>query len=410
MYRFHPSIKWSDGYPNRQEIVSQITNLWERYGLEKRTSFNTKVKTVSKTSNGCWIINDGLNGLFDGVIPAVGTCGKPKMPHIEGQEEFKGELYHSSKLEGKTAEGKKVLIIGGGASAVEGLEFVLHTKAKEVSVLARSDKWIIPRNALVDMVLAFNVLGQETMFSWIPESILRIFFYRDLKDLVPSSKGLFTGTPMVNSDVFDQIRKGDAAWLRGDIIRITEKGILFNHRSKDVPSGGPGREEELSADMIIMATGYHRPSLSFLPEEVFQEPYQPPAWYLQVFPPQYPSICASNCTYNNAIGTVGSWHIGIYTRLLLLFLVDPLARPQENLMKKWIDMTRFLKSRSPQGAFDFFTYSELVYWFIFIVAINPFRWKWALFVFFGVGRGLPMGIVQKEDRLREKFGYLTEKI
>lgn len=103
-------------------------------------------------------------------------------------------------------------------------------------------------------------------------------------------------------------------------------------------------------------------------------------------------------------GTVGSWHIGIYTRLLLVFLVDPLARPQEYWMKKWIDMTRFLKSRSPEGAFDFFTYSELIYWFVFCVAINPFRWKWALFVFFGIGGGLPIRVVQQEDWARNGLG------
>ena len=97
-------------------------------------------------------------------------------------------------------------------------------------------------------------------------------------------------------------------------------------------------------------------------------------------------------------------HIGIYTRLLLVFLVDPLARPQEYWMKKWIDMTRFLKSRSPIGAFDFFTYSELIYWFVFCVAINPFRWKWALFVFFGIGSTLPLSVVKEEDRLRNGLG------
>ena len=97
-------------------------------------------------------------------------------------------------------------------------------------------------------------------------------------------------------------------------------------------------------------------------------------------------------------------HIGIYTRLLLVFLVDPLARPQEYWMKKWIDMTRFLKKRSPVGAFDFFTYSELIYWFVFCIAINPFRWKWALFVFFGIGSALPLSVVKEEDRLRNRLG------
>lgn len=328
MYRFHPSVKWSAGYPDRQQIVFQITQLWKRYGLKERTKFNTRVTSVTQDRQGLWIVNDASNGRFDGVMAAVGSCGDPKMPHIPNQEGFKGEIYHSSRLDGKTAQGKKVLIIGGGASAVEALEFVIHTGAKSTSVLARSDKWIIPRNAFVDFLLAFNIFGQETIFSWIPESLLRIFFYRDLADLAPSSSGLFTETPMVNSDIFHQIREGKAEWLRGDIIGFTENGICFNHRAKGVPKGGPGRESVVEGDMVIMATGFQRPSLAFLPDEVFKEPYQPPNWYLQVvspslchgmrsscssfqqFPPEHMSICANNCTYVNAIGTVGNYHIG----------------------------------------------------------------------------------------------------
>lgn len=367
MYRFHPSVKWSAGYPDRQQIVSQITQLWKRYGLQEHTKFNTRVTSVTEDNQGRWIINDPSNGRFDGVMAAVGSCGDPKMPHMPGQEKFKGEVYHSSKLDGKTAQGKKVLIVGGGASAVEALEFVVHTGAKSTSVLARSDKWIIPRNAFVDTLLAFNIFGQETVFSWIPETLLRIFFYRDLKDLAPQSEGLFTETPMVNSDIFHQIRAGKAEWLRGDIIGFEETGIRFNHRAKGVPKGGPGREDVVEGDMVIMATGYQRPSLSFLPNEVFKEPHQPPNWYLQVyvlsrntlglvsgfdehlimtqilffkrrmltsgimisFPPEHMSICASksrerrlksnlvtntsadNCTYLNAIGTVGMYYFAL---------------------------------------------------------------------------------------------------
>lgn len=281
MYRFHPSVRWSAGYPDRQQIVSQITQLWKRYGLQERTKFNTLVTSVTKDKQGLWIVNDSSNGRFDGVMAAVGSCGDPKIPHMPGQENFKGEVYHSSRLDGKTAQGKKVLVIGGGASAVEALEFVIHTGAKSTSVLARSDKWIIPRNAFVDTLFAFNIFGQETIFSWIPESLLRIFFYRDLDDLAPQSQGLFTETPMVNSDIFHQIRAGKAEWLRGDIIGFTENGIRFNHRSKGVPKGGPGRESVVEGDMVIMATGFARPSLAFLPSEVFKAPYAPPDWYLQ---------------------------------------------------------------------------------------------------------------------------------
>jgi len=297
-----------------------------------------------------------------------------------------------------------MVIIGGGASAVEALEFASHEEAKKTVILARSDKWIIPRNPVVNMLLSFNIFGGETIFSWIPELLLKKFFYRDLQDLAPSEKGLFTGTPMVNSDVMDKIRSGQAEWLRGDILGFTETGIKFNHRGKGVPANGPGREKVIEADIVVMATGFDRPSLNFLPEDSFGEPYNPPNWYLQTFPPSHVSVSAINCTYINAIGSVGNWHIGIYTRILLMFLSDPLTRPRSFWMERWIDMTRVLKKFAPTGAFDFFTYLELIWWFTFCIAINPFRWKWALFVFCGIGRGLPKRIVEAEDKVRNGLG------
>jgi len=323
MYRFQPSVQWKGGYPNRREIVGEIERVWKRYRLDEKTKFETKAEKVYKDDQGRWIIDDPSNGRFDGVIAAIGTCGDPKSPHVPRQENFKAPIFHSSQLDGKDAKGKKVLVIGGGASAIEALEFCTHSDAAQVYVLARSEKWIIPRNPIIDILLSLNIFGSETIFSFIPENLLRLFFYRDLSDLAPprqSGKGLFTETPTVNNDILQQVRSGRAKWLRGDIKHFTETGILFNHRSQGVPKGGPGREELIEGDMCIMATGYERPSLSFLPPDCFEENYEPPSWYLQVFPPKHPTICANNCTYVNAIGTVGNYHIGIYTRFLLMFL------------------------------------------------------------------------------------------
>ncbi|KAF2639934.1 FAD/NAD(P)-binding domain-containing protein [Massarina eburnea CBS 473.64] len=417
MYRFHPSVKWEKGYPNRKEIVDAVKSLWHRYALESKTHFNTPVNKVFKDeSSGRWIVNDASNGQFEGVIAAVGTCGDLKMPKLPGQENFDPDsIHHSSQLDGKSAKGKKVAIIGGGASAVEALEFVTQQDAEHVYVLSRSEKWIIPRNPIIDALLAFNIFGSETIFSWIPENLLRLFFYRDLEDLSPPKggrgKGLFTETPMVNDDVLDLVREGKASWLRGDIIGYDEAGtgIRFNERRQGSDKNAPGTPVLIEADMVIMATGYERPSLKFLPEDVFEPPYEPPNWYLQVFPPGYGDICCNNCTYVGGIGSVGNYHIGIYTRFLLMYLVDPLARPRTWWMKRWVDMTRIIKKvigravpGSP-GPFEFFTYSELLYWFAFTIAINPFRWKWAAFVLCGIGKDLPLSVVEGEDGLRNGF-------
>ena len=286
-------------------LRARITRLWKHYELDERTRFNTSVEKIYRDNTGRWVVNDVGNGHFDGVIAAVGTCGEPKMPALLGQEKFRGVIVHSSRLTADKidARGKRILVVGGGASAVEAVEFAVKAGAASTSILSRSDKWIIPRNAIVDVLLAFNIFGQETFLSWIPETLLRRFFYRDLSDLAPtSSKGLFTDTPMVNSEIFHQIRSGKASWLRGDILELKEDSIYFNQRDQGVPKDGPGREMLVKGDIIIMATGFRRSSLSFLPDKCFEASYAPPNYYLQVFPPQDPSILCTNSTYLNAIG------------------------------------------------------------------------------------------------------------
>lgn len=78
MYRFHPSVKWERGYPDRQQILSQVRQLWKRYNLDEKTVFNFKADKTYQDEKGRWVINDPSNGRFDGLIAAVGTCGDPK--------------------------------------------------------------------------------------------------------------------------------------------------------------------------------------------------------------------------------------------------------------------------------------------------------------------------------------------
>ena len=46
-------------------------------------------------------------------------------------------------------------------------------------------------------------------------------------------------------------------------------------------------------------------------------------------------------------------------RILLVFLMDPGARPSPKDMKLWVDVIRFVKSGARGGALSFFTYMEL---------------------------------------------------
>lgn len=100
MYRFHPSVRWTRGYPSQGQIVEQIRLLWKRYHLEEKTKFNFTVSKTYKDNQGRWIINNPSNGRFDGIVAAIGTCGTPAMPSFDEQDKFQGEVYHSSQLNG----------------------------------------------------------------------------------------------------------------------------------------------------------------------------------------------------------------------------------------------------------------------------------------------------------------------
>ena len=137
LYRFRPSTKGPQAFSDRSVVLRQITQLWGQYGLENRTKFDTDVSKVYKADSGKWVVNDTSNGLFDGIIVAVGTCGHPALPRVLGQARFQGEIVHTSRLGGRQAKDKNIVIIAGGGtgSIVEALEFAATENAAKAYIL-----------------------------------------------------------------------------------------------------------------------------------------------------------------------------------------------------------------------------------------------------------------------------------
>ena len=395
MYRFHPFVLWTKWYPHRDEILDNIRVIWKRYGLSKRTRFNTPVTKVEraasseklqgKKGHSRWIINGNQSEVFDGLVVTIGTCGKPKMIKLPGQERFKGKIIHSSQLDNTDFKNKKVLIVGGGASGVESLEYAVNKGAENPTILARSDKWFMPRNMVVDAVLSSQPFGRETYFSFIPEALLKWFHYRELSEKMAPTQGFYTGTPVVNDRCLDYIREGKADYQRADVISVTERGIEWNSRKRGQPKGEKGEKRHSEADIIILAAGFERPSFDFLPQDLFPEGYSRPNMYLQVFPVTDWSVLCTNSTFHDAVGTVGNVHIGMYARILALFLLDPDTRPPPRDMRLWVDAISFVKERAPGGQLEFFTYMELVIWMSAFLFFRIDRLKYLFFVYSGYG-------------------------
>ncbi|PWN50984.1 FAD/NAD(P)-binding domain-containing protein [Violaceomyces palustris] len=421
MYRFHPAVKWGKGYPRRDEILHNTEKIWEMYDLKQRTRFNCKITSVKRHSSSTdpaeggharWILNDKEDEVFDGLVVCVGTCGKPKKLSLPGEEKFKGEIVHSSELDDLDLKGKKVLIVGGGASGIEALELAVEKKADKPTILARSDKWIIPRLTLVDVLLGLQPFGRETFLSWIPELLIRKLHYRDLDEKMSPTDGLYTGTPIVNTSALYDIRKGRADYQRGDVIDVTETGIKFNARKRGQKKGSEGEEVHYEADIIVVATGFEKPSIDFLPQDLFPEDYVRPNMYLQVFPVVDSSVLCTNSTIKDGIGSFGHVHIGIMARSLMVFLMDEDARPRPKHMRLWVDLIRFIKEKSPAGALDFITYTELCIFLVSYLFFRASRIKYFFFVTFGLGFWSREGQYDKRGRAvgEPKFRFSLSKL
>ncbi|CCL98883.1 uncharacterized protein FIBRA_00890 [Fibroporia radiculosa] len=384
-----------------------------------------------------WIINGGTDGVFDAVIVTVGTCGEPQwvrfpgMPdieeikrrkeesqkqgrgegrsdekpqvdrnsdddhtsessqedHKEGEEEtFSGIVLHSSELDDAALDGKRVLVIGSGASGVEAVETALARGAQGCVIVARDDKWIIPRNMIVDTLISAQPFGREMPLSFLWEKIVTLWNYRGLEELTPARLGLFEGTPVVNDEFLNHVRVGRCQYIRGDTQGLTHGGVKVAVRGRMSRPGDKGDEREFPADIVVLATGFKKPKVDFLEEEyLFPEGYDRPNLYLQNFATEDWSVLMTNSSYINAIGTVGHFHIGIYTRILLTFLMDKNARPLPKDMKLWVDVLRFVKRGARGGALGFFTYMELTIWLLLFHILRLDRVKWLFFIMQGWG-------------------------
>ncbi|KAJ8689169.1 hypothetical protein PTI98_013219 [Pleurotus ostreatus] len=318
------------------------------------------------------------------------TNGPKHIKHTDQRKEtFAQTIIHSSQLDtipGWKLEGKNVVVIGSGASGVEAVETVLErTEGGNVWMVARSDKWIIPRNIVVDTVLACQPFGRQMPLSFLWEFFLTHWHYTGVKDLVPANKGIFEGTPVVNDEFLEHVRTGRCVYVRGDPVRCTKNAVVVNERKRGTKPGDRGREIHLDADIIVLATGFEKPDISFLDDGLFPDGYQRPDLYLQNFSTEDWSILMTNSAYQSAIGTVGHFHIGIYTRILLVLLMDEGARPTPKDMKLWVDVVRFIKRGASGGAFGFFTYAELTMWLLGFHLLRPDRLRWILFIMQGWG-------------------------
>jgi cation diffusion facilitator CzcD-associated flavoprotein CzcO len=78
------------------------------------------------------------------LVLAMGTLGKPWVPHLPGQIEFKGEAYHATTFKGGLPyAGKKTIVVGACQTAADICQDLVARGAASVTMVQRSSTIVV---------------------------------------------------------------------------------------------------------------------------------------------------------------------------------------------------------------------------------------------------------------------------
>lgn len=79
---------------------------------------------------------------------------------------------------------------------------------------------------------------------------------------------------IVNDEFLQHVREKRVSYVRGDTLKIQRGGVRVSVRQRESKPKDSGEEKVFNANVIVFATGYKRPSLEFLPKELFPKGYE----------------------------------------------------------------------------------------------------------------------------------------
>ncbi|KAL5008852.1 hypothetical protein ScPMuIL_014433 [Solemya velum] len=283
-------FSFPEEYPNfpHHSYFKKYLNMYaEHFELRNRIKFKHKILNVSKTNDSEttseWrvTVQNMASGstsslIYDFVIVCNGHFYDPFIPDIKGLDSFEGEYIHSHGYKNfKGFEGKRVLVVGLGNSAGD-IASELSRHAEHVFMSTRHGTYTVPR--ALDNGLPFDMVGIRRLYSYLPEAIKRMVFYRQLNSRINHSNyGIAPNHPftmrdmIVNDELPTRILVGSLN-MKPDITQFKAKSVLFED----------GSEERI--DKVVFATGYEY-SIPFLETSTLTIEQRFPYLYKQIVPP-----------------------------------------------------------------------------------------------------------------------------
>lgn len=147
-FSFEQNPGWSRAYSPQPEIWRYMREVADKHDLRRFVRFGQEMTGARwDADENRWHVatrgGDEFTG--DALVAGVGALHLPMVPELPGIEKFEGPAYHSARWRHDVdLKGKKVAVIGTGASAVQ---FVpkIAPEVEELTLFQRTPPWIMPK-------------------------------------------------------------------------------------------------------------------------------------------------------------------------------------------------------------------------------------------------------------------------
>jgi cation diffusion facilitator CzcD-associated flavoprotein CzcO len=139
---------WTEHFSGQPETLRYLNHVADKFDLRRDIQFRSRVTAAHfDDAARTWTITteDGTRHTARMMVTAIGPLSAPTMPVIPGVDSFQGQSFHTARWphEPVSFEGKRVAVIGTGATGVQTIQEVAKT-AGTLTVFQRTPNWCAP--------------------------------------------------------------------------------------------------------------------------------------------------------------------------------------------------------------------------------------------------------------------------
>jgi cation diffusion facilitator CzcD-associated flavoprotein CzcO len=290
----YPFLKFPTTWPRWLE-QDKIAGWMEHYGQIMGLDYmlGTTVKSIEydETSRLYTVEVENADGKHTfhprHLVLATGVYAqKPIMPDIPGKDTFRGQVYHSMQHKGArhvnpSLSDKRVVIVGSGTSAHDIAQDFVNSGAKAVSIVQRHAIFSLSAKAIEEAYFSLwaqpGVSTEEAdiIANSFPTAVARTFNIGQTAMMEERDKDLIEGMEKMGMQL-KRAKKVGYGFIDHLIVKtghfyidqgagpmIRDGRIKIHHCEEGVKEFVPdgvvlGNGKKIDADIVVLATGYHR--------------------------------------------------------------------------------------------------------------------------------------------------------